>query len=327
MNENEALKKVVILATGGTIAGQGAAGKTTGYKGGTLSIETIVDSAPGVEKLARIEAVQVCNTVSDSLTDKDWIHLANTINEMAPDPEIAGFVITHGTDTMDETAFFLNLVVKTEKPVVITGAMRPATATSADGPLNLYQAVLTAACPESVGKGVMVVFSDRIYGGRDVQKRSTYSVTALNQVEGGLLGVIRDEDIFYYYKSTRPHTVSSRFCVDGLEKLPKVGILYFHIDTDPALVSCMAELYEGLVIAGAGAGGTSRPVADEYKKLSIPRVIASRIACGPVTQHMASMSGSIAANNLPPQKAAVLLRLALTQTTDLEELKQIFAEY
>lgn len=320
-------KKVVILATGGTIAGSGAAGKTTGYKGGTLAIEDIIASAPGIEKLATIEAVQVCNTVSDSLTNAEWILLANKINEMAKDPEIAGFVVTHGTDTMDETAFFLNLVVKTDKPVVITGAMRPATATSADGPLNIYQAVLTAACPESAGKGVMVVFSDRIYAGRDVQKRSTYSVTALDQVEGGLLGVIRDEDIFYYYQSTRPHTVNSRFSVEGLEKLPRVEVLYFHIDTNPAIVSLLAQDADGLVIAGAGAGGTSKIVMEEYKKLSIPRVISSRISSGTVTQNMANMSGSVAANNLPPQKAAVLLRLALTQTKDVEELKEIFRTY
>ncbi len=324
---SDELKKVVILGTGGTISGKGEAGKTTGYSAGSISVEDIIASVPGIEKLARLEAEQICNVASDNITDKEWLRIAKRINELAEDPEVCGFVITHGTDTMDETAFFLNLTVKTEKPVVITGAMRPATAISADGPMNLYQAVLTAACPEAAGRGVMVVFADRIYGGRDVQKRSTYIVTALDQVEGGLLGVIRDEEIRWYYESCRPHTVKSEFSPEGLEKLPVVRVLYFHVDCDKDMAARLAEGADGLVIAGAGAGGTSKELGKTFASLGIPVVISSRISSGTVTQSAAERSGSVAADNLPPQKAAVLLRLALTKTKERDELIRIFRTY
>ncbi|MBQ3577186.1 MAG: asparaginase [Firmicutes bacterium] len=323
----EELKKVVILGTGGTISGKGEAGKTTGYSAGSMPVEDIIASAPGIEKLARLEGEQVCNVASDNITAKNLIHIARRINELAKDPDICGFVITHGTDTMDETAFFLNLTVKTDKPVVITGAMRPATATSADGPLNIYQAVLTAACPQARGKGVMVVFSDRIYGGRDVQKRNTYMVTALDQVEGGLLGVIRDEEIHWYYESTRPHTLKSEFDVSGLEHLPVVRVMYFHIDCDPALPAKLAEGADGLVVASAGAGGVSKEIGKALSELGIPVVTSSRISSGVITQNAADRTKAVAADNLPPQKAAILLRLALTVSTDRDEIIRIFRTY
>ncbi len=318
---------VYILGTGGTISGKGAAGKTTGYSAGSISVEDIIASVPGIEKLAGLRSEQICNVPSDSLSDKELITLAKRINELAEDPEVAGFVITHGTDVMDETAFFLNLTVKTDKPVVITGAMRPATAISADGPMNLYQAVLAAACPEAKGRGVMVVMLDRIYGARDVQKRNSYMLNALDQVEGGLLGVIRDEEIFWYYDSCRPHTLKSEFSAEGLDSLPTVRILYFHMDCDPVLAERLADGARGLVLASAGAGGQSRKVGEALSKLGIPVIVSTRINSGTVTQNAADRIGGIAAGNLPPQKAAMLLRLALTKTSDRDELLRIFRTY
>lgn len=173
-DEDDSLPTVAVLATGGTIAGAGEEGKATNYSAGQLDVGTLVDSAKGITKVANVRGAQVCNVGSDDITAEHWLTIANTINGMAKDEEIDGFVITHGTDTLDETAYFLNLTVKTDKPVVLTGAMRPATATSADGPMNLYQSIALAASKDAAGQGSMVVFSDGIYGGRDVQKISTF---------------------------------------------------------------------------------------------------------------------------------------------------------
>ena len=155
--------KIIVLATGGTIAGVGEAGKTAGYIPGALTADELLFAVPQLAEVAPIEAIQICNVNSDDITDEIWLTLANKINELAADPDVKGFVITHGTDTMEETAYFLNLTVKTDKPVVLTGSMRPATSISADGPMNLYEAVCVAASDEAVGKGVLSVFSDRIF--------------------------------------------------------------------------------------------------------------------------------------------------------------------
>ena len=172
--------RIGILATGGTIVGVGAAGKTTGYRPGALTAEELLRDVPELFSLAEIETIQLCNINSDDMTAEMWLALARTINERAADPDVLGFVITHGTDTMEETAYFLNLTVKTAKPVVITGSMRPATAISADGPLNLYEAVCVARSREAIGQGVLIWFSDRIYAARSVTKTSTYHVMAIS---------------------------------------------------------------------------------------------------------------------------------------------------
>ena len=186
--EKKIKKKIVVLATGGTIAGVGDEGKTAGYKPGTLTADELIKAVTELGREAELETIQVCNVNSDDITDKIWIRLTNVINEMAEDPEVGGFVITHGTDTLEETAYFLNLTVKTYKPVVLTGSMRPASSLSADGPMNLYEAVCLAASEEAVGKGVMVVFSDRIYSARAVTKISTYHIAAISSGEMGTLG-------------------------------------------------------------------------------------------------------------------------------------------
>ena len=318
-------KRILILATGGTIAGVGAAGKSTGYASGQLGVEDLLAAAPEIAEVADIETMQVCNINSDDITAEIWIKLARTIKEQARRPEIDGFVITHGTDTMDETAFFLNLVLKTEKPVVITGSMRPSTATSADGPMNLYQAVVTAASWKSEGMGVLGLFSGRIFSARDVQKTSTHSVVSMSGGENGSCGVIRDDVVLYSTKSTKRHTTQTEFTVDGLSSLPRVNILYFSVDADPALISMAAGLSDGLVIAGAGGGEYSKLFEAELRKLTIPVVVSSRVGSGVIMSN--SVPCGIAANDLPPQKAAILLRLALTETTDQAEIARMFEKY
>ena len=326
-NEKSESKKIIVLATGGTIAGVGDAGKTAGYKPGTLTAEELLSAVPELADIADIEAIQVCNVNSDDITDEIWITLANIINEKASDPEVKGFVITHGTDTLEETAYFLNLTVKTDKPVVITGSMRPSTSISADGPMNLYEAVCIAASDAAVGQGVLVVFSDRIYSARSVTKTSTYHVTAIASGETGAIGIVRDGDVLLYESPVKKHTTQTVFEVSNLKKLPSVSILYFSVDADPRLVKYAAKHSDGLIIAGAGAGEFSKKWVKAIKKLKIPVVISSRIDDGVITKDNLLCSNTIAADNLSPQKAAILLRLALTVDADKEQIEKMFKDY
>ena len=326
-NEKSESKKIIVLATGGTIAGVGDVGKTAGYKPGTLTAEELLSAVPELADIADIEAIQVCNVNSDDITDEIWITLTNIINEKASDPEVKGFVITHGTDTLEETAYFLNLTVKTDKPVVITGSMRPSTSISADGPMNLYEAVCIAASDAAVGQGVLVVFSDRIYSARSVTKTSTYHVTAIASGETGAIGIVRDGDVLLYESPVKKHTTQTVFDVSNLKKLPSVSILYFSVDADPRLVKYAAKHSDGLIIAGAGAGEFSKKWVKAIKKLKIPVVISSRIDDGVITKDNLLCSNTIAADNLSPQKAAILLRLALTVDADKEQIEKMFKDY
>ena len=321
----EAKPKIVILATGGTIAGLGEIGKTAGYIPGALTAEELISAVPELEDIAEIEAIQICNINSDDMTGEIWLELADTINQLSSDSEVAGFVITHGTDTLEETAYFLNLTVKTDKPVVVTGAMRPATSISADGPMNLYQAVCVAASQAAVGRGVLAVFSDRIYSARSVTKISTYHVTAIAAGEMGAIGIIRDNEVYIYETPAKKHTVQTEFDTAGLTSLPKVSVLYFSVDADPELLRFAAEHSEGLVIAGAGAGEFSEKFKAIIEGLEIPVVISSRIDDGVITSDNLLCANTIAADNLSPQKAAILLRLALT--VEGADLQRMFSEY
>lgn len=325
-------KTVYILATGGTIAGSGEAGKTQNYSAGELDVQSLIDGVPGIEELANLEGVQICNIGSDDITAQHWLQIANTINELAQRDNVAGFVITHGTDTLDETAYFMNLTAKTEKPVVLVGAMRPSTATSADGPMNLYQAVALAASEEAVGRGAMVVFSDGIYGGRDVQKTNTFKTDAFDSVDLGCLGYMHDDVPYFFNETTKKHTSETEFDVSTLTELPKVGIAYFNIDADPSILSYMAETCDGIVIAGAGSGAYSGSWNEEIKKLESSQTVivrSSRIANGLISEDdfFAVSPYVMDSGNLAPQKARILLQLALTKTSDMDEIKAMFETY
>lgn len=331
-NPNASLKNVVVIATGGTIAGSGASGKTTNYKAGVYDVKALCDSVEGLDKIANIMGVQVCNVGSDDLTYDNWITIANLINKLAQDDSIAGFVITHGTDTLDETAYFLNMVVKTDKPVVITGAMRPATAISADGPMNIYQSVALAANKDSVGKGVMVLFSDGIYGGRDVQKVNTSKTGAFGQNDLGSFGFMRDDVPYFYNQSTKLHTTNTEFSVNGLTTLPEVGIAYFSVEADPGVLDYMAEHYDGIVVAGAGSGCMSEgwtKKLGELESKNIPIVRTSRIANGNIAgdDYFDHYKNMIVGSNLAPHKAKILLQLALTKTKKIDDIKSMFEKY
>lgn len=228
---------------------------------------------------------------------------------------------------MEETAYFLNLTVKTDKPVVITGSMRPSTSISADGPMNLYESVCVAASDEAVGKGVLVVFSDLIFTARSVTKTSTYDVMAVSAGETGACGVVRDGSVYFYEESVKCHTSASEFDVSGLTSLPKVSVIYFSVDMDPEILRYAAGRSDGIVIAGAGAGEFSEEYIEVINSLKIPVVISSRIGDGIIIPANLLCDGTIAADNLPPQKAAVLLRLALTKTKDASEIQDMFFKY
>ena len=325
------LPTVVVLATGGTIAGAGSIGKATNYRPGQLDVNALVGMAEGAHDIANVRAVQICNVNSDDITAEHWIALARAIDEMAAEPDIDGFVITHGTDTLDETAYFLNLVVKTDKPVVLTGAMRPATATSADGPMNLLQSIALAGSPQARGRGVMVVFSDGIFGGRDVRKISTFQTDAFSASDFGCMGYMIDGEPHFYNTSSKAHTTTTEFEVESIDELPKVAVAYFAIDADPALLDFLVESgARGIVIAGAGSGCYSKAWNDRIvalKDTGVPVVRSSRIGAGMITHDDAYQGNLVRSNDLAPQKAAVLLRLALTRTNDPAEIQAMFDRY
>ncbi len=328
MKSDRDRRTVVIIATGGTIAGTGRKGRETGYTSGTLDVSELIDAVPGIGEIADIRAIQICNVNSDDITSKIWIELTDTVNRLSRDEAVAGFVITHGTDTMEETAYFLNMTVKTDKPVVLTGSMRPSTSISADGPMNLYQSVCVAAAKESRGKGVLVVFSNRIFSARSVKKMSTYNVMAISAGEAGCIGVIRDDEAIFHDVPTKSHTVNTEFNVRNGDILPRVQILYFAVDSDTGILEYAASRFDGLVIAGAGAGEFSREYKDIISTLRSPVVVSSRVNDGIITQDAVLCENTIAANDLSPQKAAILLRLAIMdRLTSKDELIRIFGSY
>src|ERR1044071_24328 len=242
---------VVILATGGTIAGAAATGTQAGYTSGAVNIDTMIAGVPGITELANIKGEQISNVGSQDMSFDILLKLANRINELAQSPAVDGIVITHGTDTMEESAFFLNLTVKTDKPVVIVGSMRPSTAVSADGPLNLYNAVGVAADPKAAGRGVLVVMNDWIQGAHSLTKTSTTAVQTFMSPLRGLVGTANYGKNDYFSSPEWKHTMQSEFDVTGVTALPRVDIIYGSADMSPDLIECAAANgAKGIVIAG-----------------------------------------------------------------------------
>jgi L-asparaginase len=336
MMNTQGLPKVRILATGGTIAGTGSSPlQTGGYKAGQLSVDELVQAAPGLEQIARIEGEQVCNVASLAVTNTIWLELARRINAALREPDLAGVVVTHGTDTLEETAYFLHLVVKSRKPVVVVGAMRPATALSPDGPLNLVNAVRVAASPAAVGCGVLVVLNDEIFSARDATKGSTYQLNAFRSPDLGPLGSINNGVISLYHKPTRRHTWETEFCVEQLPTLPRTDIIYSHIEADAVAVDALvAAGSRGIVLAGAGSGHTTQAAHAALGAAStghgVVIVRSSRVGGGrilPTSDERLEAGAAVGGDNLNPEKARVLLTLALTRTTEPREIQRMFNTY
>lgn len=321
---------VVILATGGTIAGSASdATQTSGYKAGVVGVQSLIDAVPAIKKVANVSGEQVANIGSENMTGDVVLKLAKRVDQLLARPDVSGVVITHGTDTLDETPYFLNLTVKSDKPVVFTAAMRPATAISADGPMNLLEAVKVAASPSAKGRGVMVVMNDRIGAARFMTKTNGTSLDTFKAPEQGYLGQLAGGDIYWENRVDKRHTTQTVFNADRIETLPAVVIIYGYQD-DPEYMydAAIAHHAQGIVYVGTGDGSeSSRSEAGIRKaqRAGIVVVRASRTGSGIVVPNKSTPG--LVSDSLNPAKARILLMLALTQTHDPATIQRYFHQY
>jgi L-asparaginase len=317
---------VLILATGGTIASSGDYYRDRGSVTTAITVDQLVKSVPGLDKVAALTAEQFSNVGSSAIGPTQWLALSNRITAVFRDrPGLSGVVVTHGTDTMEETAYFLDLTVGGERPVVITGSMRPADAIGADGPANLYNAVRAAADPASRGRGAMVLMNDRLFAAREVTKTNTTRVETFQAPEHGPLAIAdHDAIVFNRPRPSARHT----FDVSNVRELPRVEIIYAYGGADSVLVdAAVAAGAKGIVVAGVGDGkptpAQSRALGRAMEK-GVVAVITSRTGSGRVNGAGQTM---IPAADLNAQKARVLLMLALTRTTQAAEVRKIVSAY
>jgi L-asparaginase len=327
-------KNITILATGGTIAGAGSAADQASYSPSKISANDLIKTATGIEKLANITCEQIISIGSQNINDTDWLKIAKRANEILSRADVDGIVITHGTDTLEETAYFLNLTIKSNKPVVIVGAMRPGTSLGCDGPINLYNAVALAINKQAENKGVLVVMADSIFSARDVTKTNASSVESFAANNSGKIGHICYGDVKIYYAPTRPHTTSTTFNINDLNSLPKIDIIQIYPGFDNEMIDALIKpSTKAIIVAGVGDGNVSRdalPKLIAARKNGIFVIRSSRVGSGFIIPNIEindDECGFITADNLSPQKAYILAKLALTQTNDLAEIKNIFNTY
>jgi len=323
--------RIRLLATGGTIAGAQAKPGEYGYKSGTFNVQDLISAVPNLDKLAVISGEQVVNIGSQDMNDEVWLKLAGRLNAALSSPDVDGVVITHGTDTLEETAYFLNLVTHSDKPVVMVGSMRPATAVSADGPGNLYNAVAVATSPGARGRGVLVELNDEINYARNIQKTNTSSVQTFSSVNRGPAGLVNTGKVTWFQPMDKK---SGGFSVDGLTKLPRVDILYAYPNMSVDLIDAAVRGgAQGLVIAGVGDGNMTQPALDRLAQIAKSGVVvvrSSRVGSGIVYRNNEvndDQLGLVASGELSPGKSRVLLQLALTKTKDPVAIQQMFNEY
>lgn len=327
-------KNVIILATGGTISGAGESAVGSKYSPGQIDIENIIKSTPGITKLADIKAQQIMQKASQDMNSQDWLLIAGKVNQALSKRSVDAVVITHGTDTIEETAYFLNLVVKSKKPVILVGSMRPSTSLSADGSLNLYNAVAVAASDFAYNKGVLLVMNDKIFAARDVSKTHTTNVASFDAPNFGAIGTVYYGNVKLYYNPLRRHTADTVFDVKKLSSLPKVEILYAYSGADAAVVKNLAEAgAKAIILAGVGDGNSNKEVIKELaaaQKNGVVIVRSSRLAKGSVAPNVEINDdelGFVTADNLSPQKARILAMLALTKTNDVQKIREMFEKY
>jgi L-asparaginase len=332
--DQSALRRVHVLTGPGTIPRNPA--NRLEYLRYALSGEPRLTGKQMIERIPEVQKFARVTVESDEFIPFDkpqeLKELSLRIGARLADPDIAGVVFTHGTNTIEETAYFMNLTVKSDKPVVIVGAQRPFSTLSSDGPLNLLNAIRVAADPVSRGKGTLVVTNDEINAARDVTKANTYRVETFQSRELGILGYADPDRIVFYRAPTRRHTVQSQFDLAQVNEFPKVSILYSHTGDDGDLAkAAVAAGAKGLMIAGTGAGHTqnARKVLKElYDSTGVVVVRSARVGSGRVIRDDNWQEpGFVAADNLSPQKARILLQLALTRSSKPDEIQQMFDEY
>jgi L-asparaginase len=333
MNKNTKLPTVVILALGGTIECLSHSRTDEHYEIADFGIKGLVENVPELYQIANIEYRQVTQIFSHDITEKIWLDLAREINSVLQRDDVAGVVVTHGTDTLEETAYFLHLTIKSNKPVVLTGAMKPHNHLVSDGLRNLFCSVLVVVSQEAVGKGVMVVMNDAINGARDVTKANVNNLEGFKSPEIGVLGYVQGMTVAFYSSSSRRHTLNSEFDMSNFNSLPKVHIFYGYI-------GCCAEALhavsmtgpQGIVYVGVGKGlmpNNIMPGLIEARKRGMVIVRSTRVSSGIITynQDLDGKHDFIAGNNLNPQKARILLSLGLTKTSDTKEIQKMFDVY
>jgi L-asparaginase len=332
--QEKKLPNVVILATGGTIAGAAASGTQAAYTSGAVTIDAMLAAVPGIKDLANIKGEQLSNVGSQDMTLDIMLKLANRINALLAQDDVDGVVVTHGTDTMEETAYFLNLVVKSDKPVVLVGSMRPSTAVSADGPLNLFNAVGVAADPNAKGRGVLVVMNDWIHAAHSLTKTSTTAVQTFMSPLRGLVGVSSYGKNDFYNTPQWKHTTGSEFDVTNVTQLPRVDILYAYADMSPDLIDAsVANGARGIVIAGVGNGNMNKSSLEAAGRAASKGVVvvrSSRVATGTVGRNVEVNDDElnlVASDELNPQKARILLMLALLKSRTAIEIQNLFYNY
>ena len=326
------LPRVRLITTGGTISNR---------PGDRLSPAELVASVPDLDELVGVETEEFANVSSSSLTLDQWLQLSRRLNAVfAEDPLLAGVVLTSGTDTLEELAYFLHLTVRHDRPVVVVGSMRRPETLGYDGAANLRQAFRVAAAPGSRGRGVLVVLNDEINSGREVTKTDALHLQTFEARGYGALGVTARDRVVYYRRVERRHTAASEFDVDLIQRLPRVDIVMAYQGASGDLVRAAVDRgADGIVVAGAGAGTTSGgqrdAIAYAYEN-GVLVVITTRTGSGriapskptpeesaPDTQRLLRVSGE----DLAPVKARVLLMLALTVTDEVDEIQRMFGEY
>jgi L-asparaginase len=325
---------IVILATGGTIAGAAASGTQSEYTSGAVTIDAMLKAVPGIEKLATIKGEQISNVGSQDMSFDILTKVANRANQLLAGNDVDGIVITHGTDTMEESAYFLNLTIKSDKPVVMVGSMRPSTAVSADGPLNLYNAIAVAGDPQAKGRGVLVVMNDQIHAAHSLTKTSTTALQTFMSPLRGLVGVTAYGKNDWYSTPPWKHTTESEFNVANVTKLPRVDIVFGAVDMSPDLIDASVNAgAKGIVIAGVGNGNMNKATveaAERAVKKGVVVVRSSRVPTGMVDRNVEVKDdelGFIASDELNPQKARVLLSLALLKPRPAAQIQELFRSY
>ncbi len=331
------LPRVALIITGGTIDSVGKDRLDLAWyieAGKRLGPGELLGQLPELKTIAQVEEVPFRRLPSHALVDKDWLDMVRTIHSIFDENKADGIVITHGTNTIEETAYFLNLTLKTDKPVVVVGSMRPSSAISADGYLNLVNAIRVAADPRSRGRGAMLVMNDTIFSGRDVTKNATYRVQAFQSRDLGPLGFTDgDGSVAYYHQTVKKHTENTEFDVRDLQSLPRVDVVVSYVGADGHMIkAASAAGAKGIVSAGTGAGRPT-PAEDEafdqvYKEKGVIMCLCSRVASGRVVRSPGlAKRGFVAGDNLQPWKARLLLALALTKTNNADEIQRMFDTY